>query len=808
MITRNNGSIRSRRGFSLIEVMVAVVVLSTGLLALAALQANLVRSAADSKARSRVAALVSSHLDAMRAGGYDGAASMPATGCVGGNDVCQAQTEGAIGGLTIAHQVAEVLLPGSTARYKTVRMVAQWTDAAGQARTLSMNTVLSPTALDSSPTLVDKDLSGDSAKQPIVRTTNPATPGMIPIAVSATDSTAATNPRPELLAGQGNKPSVTGTKFDVLTYTNETSGNAQIQRRVETTVIACTCKYGAGGDNLPEISRTAQWPAVWTGERYEIYKPDGAINAPGQAAQSGPASGVTQSPLCTECCRDHHDTSASGVVKFDPERVLTENEAVHSHYRPDQSGGFVLAVPGNGDVYKEACRMIRVDGLWRTAADMYSRYTGLIATGTASDKTDPATTGVPDATAAENYGGNVSKGINGFVKDYLSELFGTASSSVGAATLYANYGLDNPTVLTIRRPEDKLTDERYLHLRGLYVDHLEEKAQEKIENALLPANCQQTNKAECILPYIPFTTINLTELAYWKAQVFRSAEYTDDNNILSVLTASPVLDNYQVTQPYRGRTNALNNANNTDEAYAVASVTKSNSGVATLQQGIDEDDDALPVELPDRQLFRIQASGGGNTGTDRFWVNLAGHPRTSDTDTQNDPKVNWTIGTSVDKPCGGTIDGKVKGKVDDDPNNYACNNTPTLPQQTIVTLRDYGVVEEASASFSTSCTYQATTQPVSGPAMRPYFVDYQVTAASVGGVSANQIAVSSSGTLAEATALSFDAMPSQGLVSVTFVQQGTTLATIASCTAVAVKDKKGNITGYTFGTITWNKPWE
>ena len=236
MRTFNRRFVREQ-GFSLIEVMIAVVVLSTGLLALAALQANLTRSAADSKARSRVAALVSSRMDQMRAQGYESAATAGAVACVSNNDVCAAQTDAAISGLSITQTVTENVLAGATdARYKVIQVAAGWTDASGNARTLTMDSVLSPTALDASDTLVDKELAGDSGKAPIVRTSNPAVPGMIPIAVSATDSTAATNPRPELLS-KGNNSSITGTKFDVLTYTNESADSARIQRRVETTVI-------------------------------------------------------------------------------------------------------------------------------------------------------------------------------------------------------------------------------------------------------------------------------------------------------------------------------------------------------------------------------------------------------------------------------------------------------------------------------------------------------------------------------------------------------------------------------------------
>jgi type IV pilus modification protein PilV len=796
-MTIYNSRLIRERGFSLIEVMIAVVVLSTGLLALAALQANLTRSAADSKVRSRVAALVSSHMDDLRAQGYDAAASIAATGCVGTNDVCQAQTDAAIGGLTIEHQVNEVTLPATDARYKVVKLIANWTDAAGSTRSLSMDTVLSPTALDGSTTLVDKELSGDSAKQPIVRTTNPATPGMIPIAVSATDSTAATNPRPELLS-QGNNSSITGTKFDVLTYTNETGGNAQIQRRVETTVIGCTCQYGAGGTNLPEIYQQAQWPAVWTGERYELYKPDSTtLKAPGAAMVSGPASGVEQSPLCTECCRDHHDTATSSVAKFDPERALQEGEAVHSHYSRD-SNGLTLADTKSG-VYEESCRMIRVDGIWRTAADMYSRYTGLLATGIATGKTDPATTGVPDDTAAESYGGSPSKGITGFVKDYLAELMQTASSYVGADKLYTDYGLNNPTELTIQRPTKTLTDERYLHLRGLYVDHLEQKAKDRIETALLPANCPGSSKTECILPYVPFTTVNLTELAFWKSQVLKADEYLDDLNILKVETASAL--NYSPTQPYRGRTNALSNANNTDIAFAAATVSRSNSGVAVMPEGIDPDDETLATEVPDRQQFRVLASGAGSDA-DKFSVRVAGLPQTSDKVTTNDPTIDWLVGTQ-----GGSCGGTLSAKNDYDPNDYACNSVPTLGVAGSVRLSKYYQTGEETITQSATCTYvdnkgNVTAVSVSDSASRPYYRNFEVVSATADGVGATSITPSSEGTLSEATVIGFGNIASNAVVIATFQEQTKIVATVGSCTA------KSQGSNYVFSSITWTRPWE
>ena len=161
-----------------------------------------------------------------------------------------------------------------------------------------------------------------------------------------------------------------------------------IQKRFETEVIKCSCKYGAGGTNLPAIYQMAQWPAIWTGKRYDLYQPSVA-RAPGQAFSSGPKPGVEQSPLCQECCRDHHDTNATGVAKFDPER----SDGSRAKFDLNGSGALVQVNNTSNGSYVDACRVIRVDGFWRTASDMYSRQLGLLETETVAGA--KAKTGLP-----------------------------------------------------------------------------------------------------------------------------------------------------------------------------------------------------------------------------------------------------------------------------------------------------------------------------------------------------------------------------------------------------------------------------
>src|SRR4051794_18940294 len=81
-------------GFSMLDVLVAIVVLATGLLALAALQGAVTRNGVDSRARSQVAAYTQSVIERMRFAGYDLAAPStlfaqgdtitPATACQDG----------------------------------------------------------------------------------------------------------------------------------------------------------------------------------------------------------------------------------------------------------------------------------------------------------------------------------------------------------------------------------------------------------------------------------------------------------------------------------------------------------------------------------------------------------------------------------------------------------------------------------------------------------------------------------------------------------------------------------------------------
>lgn len=786
-------------GFSLIEVMIAVVVLATGLLALAALQASLARSSAEAKSRSRVVAMLSARMDELRGSGYDNTILDPgsttvtstADGC--DNDATDwvdcARVQANLGSLTVAQTntlwtsamgdaaFAEVDgrddVEEGNPEFIRVTLEASWTGANSAEGThrLAMTSEFSALALRDS-LLPPPPASNTTTGGPIVRTDNPAGPGVIPIAVGGGDATAASNPRPEVV-GKNNNTTVTGTRFDVLTY-NGLTGAAVIQRRVETAVIKCQCRLGAGGANLPEIYRTSEWPAIWTGERYDVYTPTPVSAAPGQGKNSGPTPGVDQSPLCQECCRDHFDGTTAGAAKFDPER-----SGGHEHFLV--SGG-ALTVPAANDVdYVDSCRVIRVDGFWRTAADMYSRQFGLLATETVSGK--QAATGVPDDAdpikTATNY--------QTFVKDYLEQIDGsTGTAPAGAQAMFDETArqLNEPDEVVIANPS--ATDYRYLHGRGLYLDYLEEKARKKIQTILADTGASGacptgSDVAECILPYLPFTTVNVTELAKWTAS---------DTTILSINSGSLLGAN--PSQPSGGRTIGVKKG----EADNEVAVNMSNFGLAASSDsvfngitGVDTDDAAALGN--DAQTFDVGGDNSPPSSGDEFTTRITGVAT-------QDPDVFYSVA------AGGDVGECLRPNATAD---YRCATNTNPIAGGSITLSNYWIETTTARTLTVTCFKNGNPndpQTATDTVNVPTFRDFTVTSAVIGATSGSIAAATNDKKKTESTVVTFPGLVADDLIVVTLTAQALSdseqYASVTSCST--------NGGGNQINDVVWSKPWE
>lgn len=680
-----------QRGVSLIDVMIAVAVLATGMLAMAALQGSLVRAGSESRTRSQAVALaegvlgslrsradadidvyralttanwknyVDDRIDTPSAGDYRAAFTVGAAvdrfvlretsaECGAGNFPC------------FRAPTAADAIDANDPEYKRITVNVSWRDASSTGAAVGdpglheirLVDILSSLPSSNSEILVDKDLSKapKNAAGPQVHVPIPKDVGIIPIAIGDGRETAATNPKPVIDTRTG----VPTTRFDVLTYRNETTA-AEVQRRVENQAFTCRCQFGVAPTGSTFFTDPVR-PTFWNGQRYATPKFASEVGA--TPPKSAAKVGVSQSSLCNDCCRDHHDPGV--VPRVSPYR------ATHDHYGFGPDGNVDLGTKVTSGEYAEACRMIRVDGIWRVAADFRLEQMGLLQTRTDSTGRQVALP-APASTAITNY--------EGFAKQLLRAraIPPRAKSPLTQTAIEAlaeNNNLNDPTVVAIT---PQATDKRFLHDRGLYFDHLEEPAINFI-TAQLDA-CTNSDKLICILANLPFVSINTTEIAPWN---------TSDNRHLVVLgqpgfgntdgCAVKLSATMTVVAPgcvYPAGTDPNSHPDGTS-ARALVEMSRSNRGLVALSfpgAGVDPAD--RDQFIADSQLFRFSKGGVVDSDGD-------GHPDSFD----NCPSLANRDQTDTDSTLPPPApDGKGDAcDPDDDGDGFldASDNCPTTPQ--------------------------------------------------------------------------------------------------------------------------------
>jgi type IV pilus modification protein PilV len=677
-----------QKGFSLIEVLVAVVVLSFGLLALAALQGSLFKASAEAKAQSVGLGLAAEKLEYFRGvrtmaeyraitsgtdpaaivGGVSYTRAWVVTRCAypnaGGSFNCTVANTGALS-KDPATGFAE------NNEFKRIVVNVTWTDASNAAQRVSLEDAVA--ALDPADSAKLGKLSGTTLPRgPEVRIFNPAMQqqGVIPIAIGGGTDTAATNPKPLV-----NNTSVIETRFDVLTYNGLSGNTAVAQARVQTSVVGCSCDYG----NAPTAG--AMRPTYWDGKRYTLPETATAV-IPGSTPLAGPdASASAQSELCTICCRDHHDpaTLPAGAAKFDPRNTNTTTGHSSGHFLlSGTTGAPVLSAQKTSGKFTEACRVIRVGGLFRVAADTYDDYQNFLTTWNATTALNPDGTSkavvpyLPTDAATTNY--------QNFVKAYLdarvvNQTAQTAWNNVlPIADVTTVSGLESTHSVYRTQPNQVIFNyadaPKWLHLRGLYIDYLEDKALQAIDDAKQDCVGTGTGGAvtasdleSCVLKVLPFTSINLTELGIYSP--------LSGNQI--VVSNANFYDTLGSTAPIRGKVSLGSNPTNGTATNGVANMRRSNSGLTTLIGGIDAEDatSTPPSTWTARQPYVPQGvPSGGNGGL--FYVNLSGYPFAENANT---PSINDSVGATCNYLSSTTP-------------NYVCTS-PTMNAARTVTFGKY-----------------------------------------------------------------------------------------------------------------------
>ena len=334
---------RHAAGFTLIDSMIAVVVLATGILALTLLQVSMLRSAAEARERSVAMTVAQNLLESERARaaqtqtGYQNLVTTPAGACdYATNSTVAPNTSGlttqykycvsvqrfrASGGTFASVPVSGTGAPaysGVTPEYKRLTVDVGWRKNDGSWGSLKLGDALSGIPLINSNDLQNRPITGGSGQTParviydestLTQNTN-----FIPIAIGdgSGNSVAATNPTPKVIGG-----GVAETSFQVYTY-SAANGYANVQREVDTKVLGCSCTsrlapslLGPAESTITEnfLTRPVR-PTYWNGSRYTEPK---AATYPTTdlIGQENPARVGQQSELCDICCRDHVDPDLS-----------------------------------------------------------------------------------------------------------------------------------------------------------------------------------------------------------------------------------------------------------------------------------------------------------------------------------------------------------------------------------------------------------------------------------------------------------------------------------------------------------------
>lgn len=541
-------------GISLIEVLIAVVILSFGMLALTSLQAQLLRAGAEAKARAVATAFAQGQLESLRtfrsltsgAGNY----SSISTGSFGGvaDPIYQvagvryygctqvrrfrmdpdtkmfsgpaeaapfsvAQATGAINCPDPGDPNAAEAVLSTIPEFKEVTTNIGWHDATGEFKSIQLTDSIAAIAPDDALQL---------AKPPPEPTQGPtfeidkssltSTPGIVPIATGANKTAASTNPTPTQFVDSLSSL----TSFDVMSFVGTDANPDILKITRSTSVKAVSCVCSRDGTKTSDTLVSYE-PTTWNGKRMNYELPKQRPNGQWVGKFQGSNSDAGISTICTVCCRDHHDsaTKIEGVdpkLRVDPYRAL-QPDGSHQHYGYKKQGsGYVIAGgllpvgPETSNEYVEACKIIEVGGRLRLAVD--ARQNNMLIA-----PMDAAQSGFEQSNFIDRY--------SDFVKTY------TAQAVSNRPATYPSEALPAPDAAILASYADILqppalnyatsTADRRLLSFGLYIDYLTPETLEAYNCAVAKndtGDCKGFGTRDP-LEFLPFFAINLASLGSW-----------------------------------------------------------------------------------------------------------------------------------------------------------------------------------------------------------------------------------------------------------------------------------------------------
>ncbi len=522
---------RCNRGFTLIEVLVGMTIFALGMLALVHLQGNLARNSGDSNSRTVANNIAEEVIEGFRS--FSQIPIDPGGLAYAFEDIVTDQYVIERGGVN--YQINTVVTgfysstsgtfdttnsgSASYADMKRVVLTVTWNTA--QEFRIDETSATSGLLGSGSITLIDIISSITSPSGGKVSLVSPQSngyappvdynpgenPDIISIQLGQNKFKESTTPLPDVIRSAESVE----TRFDVVTYSQDNAG-ATFLRREEFRVLSCECTLRVADANGEGGLR----PTIWGGVEYS--------QAEFVAKPWGESANNQQSDFCSLCCRDHHDGgTGEDDVAGDPGRSRydafrsSENyhasgslQGDHEHYKRNQQGELTL-VTSDGEVYVEACRLVRKDGFFRVAQDLRQEGLNNFPANYLDEESEVAV-------------------YSGYVTDAVSEY--ESAMDDDETILYPQYPpvlitpnqLDPPLTFPASTPATPTalptsdgSMEQQLRSRGIYIDYMSDDLRDKINCLDLGGDgdsCDVPNITTAI-EIIPFYDVQLTWLSRW-----------------------------------------------------------------------------------------------------------------------------------------------------------------------------------------------------------------------------------------------------------------------------------------------------
>ena len=368
------------KGFTLIEVLVASVIIMVGVTGYVTLQSEYMRSDAKLNLRNAALQLGQEKLDDLRQFTH----VQTTTGQIAFNDIAT-DTGGTIdaGDVDIAltadasntytfsrHwtvteqyyvdtnadsvkdtwvQVGDADYPDPVpvnAAQKIVSVVVNWTDNEGQSRAISLDGNIAPITLGNS--YQAKNESDNVKTSPKVNYLPGEAPDVISYELGDGKRVETSKPVPEI-ENQGENNIV---QFETVKYIVLVDEVDKVEQE-DFLTVSCSCALaGIGEGSTPSMTLLVDDVLG-----VELGQPT--------TKMTGLPADNSQPSLCTQCCLDHHDTA---TMVAEESYFRLESGAAHAHYDRQTDGSFITA-SSIGDDYDEACRFKRIDGYFQIYPD-------------------------------------------------------------------------------------------------------------------------------------------------------------------------------------------------------------------------------------------------------------------------------------------------------------------------------------------------------------------------------------------------------------------------------------------------------